>query len=285
MIKIKQKGSGWSIKLALLVYKLFGYRSIFYLLYPITFFYFLFLKDTKEPLKKYYKHLNIRLTNRVYYEHLRQFSIAFLDRFATRIDKSIFTYEHEEYEELVELFKGGIVLIQSHFGGWAGSSNIPELKNKIHIVMQESMLESIKILENSIKTKTEISVIDLNQNSIITSIQIANALMNDEVVATMGDRAINYKSTIRCEFLGAQANFNKNPFEIAYKTNKPVVLFFIIFISQRRYKVKFIKINMDRNLKQIDSVKNAIHVYAKEYEKILRTYPNQWFNFYDFWSK
>lgn len=285
MSKTTQRGSAWSVKLAISIYKVFGYKAIYYLLYPITFFYYLFLRDVKKSLKIYYKHLDIDFTNKIYYEHLRMFSIAFIDRFATKIDKTSYIYEYDDYPELLRLFNNGLILIQSHFGGWAGSSNISESSNKIHIVMQESMLETIKTVEDSIESKMKTSIIDLNQGTIVTSVQIANALMQNEVVAIMGDRALNPQSTVSMEFLGEVANFNKNPFQIAYKMDKPIVLFFVVFISMRKYKIKFIQINMNKSLNQDDAINQAVSIYVNEYESIVKQYPHQWFNLYDFWSK
>jgi predicted LPLAT superfamily acyltransferase len=57
MAKGKQRGSGWSIRLALSLYRLFGYKFIYYLQYPIAFFYFLVASNAKKPLKIYYKNL------------------------------------------------------------------------------------------------------------------------------------------------------------------------------------------------------------------------------------
>ena len=47
----KQRGSGWSIKLAFNLYKLFGYKFIYIIMYPVTFFYFIFASNVKESLK------------------------------------------------------------------------------------------------------------------------------------------------------------------------------------------------------------------------------------------
>jgi len=285
MDNTKQRGSGWSIKLVFNLYKLFGYNFIYYLMYPVTFFYYLFAKNVRESLEIYYKHLGIKLTNKIYYEHLRIFAITMVDRFITKVDKKAYIYEYDDIETPLQVFSNATVLIQSHFGGWASSTNVSRSENRINIVMKEAVLDSIKNIEDSIQTKSNISIIDLNQGALITSIQIANALMANEVVAMMGDRASNPKSTIECEFLGELATFNKNPFEIAYKVNKPIMLYFIIYLDKQRYKIEFIKIDMEKKLNEKDSIQKALKIYVLEYERLVKKYPNQWFNFYDFWMK
>ncbi len=281
----KQRGSAWSIQLALFLYKLFGYKFLYTLLYPITFFYFLVAKNAKEPLKIYYKNLGIEFNNKIYYEHLRIFAVCMVDRFASKINPENYTFEYENIEIPVKTLESGTVLVYSHFGGWAASSSGVHVKNKIHIVMREAMLDGMREVENALGLKSQLNIIDLNQGTIAVSVQIANALMNEEVVTIMADRASNAKAEMEVLFLNKKARFNKNPFQIAYKTDKPIVAYFIIFAGIQHYKVEYIIIDMDRSKAEDEAVREALIQYVKKFEEIIKQYPNQWFNFYDFWEK
>jgi len=281
----KQRGSAWSIQLALFLYKLFGYKFLYTLLYPITFFYFLVAKNAKEPLKIYYKNLGIEFNNKIYYEHLRIFAVCMVDRFASKINPENYTFEYENIEIPVKTLESGTVLVYSHFGGWAASSSGVHVKNKIHIVMKEAMLDGMREVENALGLKSQLNIIDLNQGTIAVSVQIANALMNEEVVTIMADRASNAKAEMEVLFLNKKAKFNKNPFQIAYKTDKPIVAYFIIFTGIQHYKVEYIIIDMDRSKTEDEAVREALIQYVKKFEEIIKQYPNQWFNFYDFWEK
>ncbi len=281
----KQRGSAWSIQLALFLYKLFGYKFLYTLLYPITFFYFLVAKNAKEPLKIYYKNLGIEFNNKIYYEHLRIFAVCMVDRFASKINPENYTFEYENIEIPVKTLESGTVLVYSHFGGWAASSSGVHVKNKIHIVMREAMLDGMREVENALGLKSQLNIIDLNQGTIAVSVQIANALMNEEVVTIMADRASNAKAEMEVLFLNKKARFNKNPFQIAYKTDKPIVAYFIIFTGIQHYKVEYIIIDMDRSKAEDEAVREALIQYVKKFEEIIKQYPNQWFNFYDFWEK
>ena len=260
-MKTKQRGSGWSIKLVFNLYKLFGYKFIYYLMYPVTFFYFIFATNVKESLKIYYKHLGIELTSRRYYEHLRIFAITMVDRFITKVDPKSYTYLYDDGDTPLTVFNKSTILLQSHFGGWASSSNVSRTSNKIHIVMQEALMDSIKDIEESIDIKTNVSIIDLNSGALSVSIQIANALMNDEIVAMMGDRASNKKAIISAEFLGQEAYFNKNPFQIAYKMNKPIMVYFVLYLEMQRYKFEYLKIDLDQNKSEEESIKEGLQKY------------------------
>ncbi|CAA6818533.1 MAG: Lysophospholipid acyltransferase [uncultured Sulfurovum sp.] len=290
MQETQQRGSAWSIKLALILYNIFGYKFIYYLLYPITFFYFLLAGNVKKSLKIYYKHLNLAFNNRVYYEHLRVFAICLVDRFVSKIDPKSYNFIYDNIEVPSAILEKGTVLIYSHFGGWAASSTGAHVKNSVNIVMQEILLDGIKAIENSIEKaskveKSNVNIIDLNQGSIVVSVQIANALLNEEVVAIMADRASNTKSETEVFFLGEKAKFNKNPFQVAYKVNKPLLVYFIVLVGMKKYKVEYINIDMDQSKKEAEAVAEALNIYVKKFEEIVQKYPNQWFNFYDFWEK
>lgn len=284
-MKTKQRGSAWSIKLAFNLYKIFGYKLVYYIMYPVTFFYFIFASNVKKSLIIYYKHLDMPFTNKVYYEHLRIFAICMVDRFIAKVDPKSYTFTYDDIEEQKKILNNGSILLYSHFGGWAASSNAPIVKSKINIVMQEELLNGIKKIEENIDSSTNIHIIDLNSGMISVSVQIANALMDNETVVMMADRAANIKGEMEVNFLNGTANFNKNPFQIAYKTDKPILAYFIVLNNMQEYKVIHINITMDKTKKQEEAVMKALKEYTKKYEEVIKIYPNQWFNFYDFWEE
>ncbi len=254
-------------------------------MYPVTFFYFLVSSNVRKALKIYYKRLDSEFTNALYYEHLRIFAITMVDRFITKADPKAYEFIYDDGDTPLEIFKSSTILLQSHFGGWASSSNASRTPNKIHVVMQETMMNSIKEIEEEIDIKSNISVIDLNQGTIAVSIQIANALMADEIVAIMGDRASNDKAVIKTQFLGKSASFNKNPFQIAYKMGKPILVYFVLYVGIQKYKIEYIKIDMNKEKPEAEAIDKALKLYVAKYEDVIRRYPNQWLNFFDFWSK
>jgi len=285
MSKGKQRGSGWSIKLALWVHDTFGYNFIYFLLYPISFFYLLVASNAKQGLIPYYQHLNQPFTIKVYFQHLHTFAICMIDRFVSKMTPDKYTFAYKDQDVPHEILEEGAILLYSHFGGWAASQNGAHIKNKINVVMQEVMREGIKAIEDELKLTSQIHIIDLNQGTLAVSVQVANALMNNEIVAIMGDRAANEKSELSLPFLGEEAYFNKNPFQIAYKTKKTIVVYFIILTGKQKYTVEYITITMDQERKEALAIYDAMLEYVTKYEEIVKRYPQQWFNLFDFWEK
>ncbi len=280
----KQRGSAWSIKLVFNLYRIFGYKFIYYLMYPISLFYALLSRNVKVALKDYYKHLGQEMSFYTYFEHSRIFAITMVDRFITKVDPSSYKFVYDDPDRPLEIFSNKTILVLSHFGGWAASSNSSRSSNILNIVMKEALKGGIKEIENDLGYKSTQKIIDINQGPIAVSISIANALMANEVVAIMGDRASNPNATIAVEFLGKEALFNKNPFQIAYKTKTPLVAYFVMLTGLQEYKVEFIEIDIDYEKKVNKAIKEAVLEYVKKYEVVLKEYPQQWFNFYDFWQ-
>lgn len=285
-MSVRQRGSGWSIKLAFNLYKLLGYKFIYYTMYPVSFFYFIFASNVKKSLRIYYKTLGLQFNNWIYFEHLRMFAICLVDRFISKDDPSSYNFIYDKEESIRKMMDTKTILLFSHFGGWASSSSNPITTNRINVIMQEVILDSIKDIENSIEKKvSNIKIIDQSMGQIPVSIEIANAISNDEVIAIMADRPTSDKYKHKCKFFGEDAYFNKNPFKISYKTKTPILCCFVINTGLQKYKVETIQLDLDFSLKESEAIKIAIKQYVKLFEDILIKYPNQWFNFYNFWEK
>ena len=254
-------------------------------MYPVSLLYAILSTNVRDALHDYYARLGIEMSFYRYFEHSRIFAITMVDRFITKADPTAYTFVYDDADRPLEIFSNSTVLLLSHFGGWAASSNSSRSTNVMNIVMQEAMKDTIKDIEDEIGYKDTQKIIDINKGPIAVSIAIANALMANEVVAIMGDRVSNPNATIAVEFLGEEALFNKNPFQIAYKMKKPLVAYFVILKGIQEYKVEFIEIDVDYEKKGPEAIKEAVECYVKKYEEVVKRYPNQWFNLYDFWKK
>ncbi len=254
-------------------------------MYPVSFFYALISTNVKVALRDYYLHLGSEMSFYTYFEHSRIFAVIMVDRFIAKANPKSYKFIFDDPDRPLEIFSKATILVLSHFGGWAASSHNSRSTNQMHIVMQEVLNDGIKTVEESLKIKSTLNIIDLNKGSIAASISIANALMKDEVIAIMGDRISNPNATIKCEFLGEEAYFNKNPFQIAYKMKTPMVAYFVMLTGLQEYKIEFIEIDIDYDKKVDEAIKEAVESYVVKYEEVVKRYPNQWFNLYDFWKK
>jgi predicted LPLAT superfamily acyltransferase len=281
----KQRGSGWSIRLVYCLYRAFGYTFIYYLMYPVSFFYFLVAHNVKAALKDYYARIGVPFNNRVYFTHLRHFAITMCDRFISKVRPNDYRFEIEKEEELLVTMRQGCILLLSHFGGWAAAGNCFH-DATIHIVMQEALLEEIKRIEEDLPSvQSNIHVIDLAKGGVAVSLEIASALLKNEIVAMMGDRAREAKHHHPVLFFGHEADLNQNPFLLAYKTQKPIVALAVIYQKPQCYKIKYLKIIMQKKNPQSEEIHKAMQAYADFLASVVACHPEQWFNFYHFWKE
>ena len=284
----KQRVGGLVVRTLYKLYRLFGYKFVYFSLYFVVFYYFLFARNVRESLNIYYKHLNIKFSNTLYFKHLLHYAITTSDRFISKSNPELYTIINPDKKLLLQEIKNGSILLANHLGGWATAINYFNYSNtKFHIVMNEMMIKSAKEFEDIIEKKNtnSVNIIDLSKGSISSYITIANALLNNESVALMADRAIDPKDNYKIDFFGEKANFNKNPFVIAYKTKKPIILIFVVYEKLLQYKELFYKVELDYNLPVEQAVTEGMEEYVEYLSSILIQYPTQWFNFYNFWEK
>jgi len=278
---IAKKDNSLGYSLLLFIYKVLGYKAVSFILNFVALYYVLFARKVKVDLESFYNAQNIKLTNKIFFKHIKSFATSLLDRFVSRINPEDFTYNGVN-QEYLDTFKesGGIVLL-SHFGGWASSTHNLSTKNipPMNVVMQDNTNKSMQEVEADVKdeNKQNVKIIDVNQGAFATNIQIANVLMQGEIVAMMADRVADEKRKIKVKFFSKDVYINKDPFDIAKRMNKPMIVVHTINKGSREYEARYYK---------IDSENNTLEENAQNYmdilEDVVKEYPYQWYNFYDY---
>lgn len=282
-MEVKQRGSGLGHTIILMMYRILGYRFVAFILNFVALYYVLFTPSVRASLQSYYDRLGLKLGYRAYFRHIKKFSLSIFDRFVAQIDPDELELVRDNRECFYELKNSGGVVLLSHMGAYAAAAyclraDIPMM----HIVMREESIEEIQKVEKEIGRENEgsVNIIDLNQGVLIANVQIANAIMNKEVVAMMVDRVVDKKRVVKVNFLGSEVPINRNPFEIALKLKTHVVAVFVVGLGVKKYNLIF---------EQLRAEGQSIEQFAQEYmnilEKMVKKYPDQWYNFYDFFNQ
>ncbi len=284
MSQAKQISNSFSIKLAYFLYKIFGYNFLYFLLYLIVLIYSWLVLDVKKNLKIYYENIGLQYSYKLYCKHLFVFAITFVDRFVSRMDPSKYQFQDRWTHTDKSFFNTGGIMVFSHVGGWAMSSNSIKTDKNIHIVKSEAIKSDIAQIEKNLKTQNRYNTIDIKDGNISNMITISNALLDGDIVVMMADRPHNDKQKEKHKFFGVDAYWNKAPFEIAYKLKKSLVVYFVVYIKKQNYKMIRQSITYDYELQKDEAISDAIRQYIKIYEKTIKKYPTNWLNFYNFWQ-
>ena len=106
------------------------------------------------------------------------------------------------------------------------------------------------------------------------------ALNNGEYICFNGDRFVNRDQTLHTEILGGEALLPSGPFKIAAKCRVPVIFYYAM--REKSYTYRFIF--EEATFEGRPTHEQLVAQYAASLDRIVRKYPRQWFNFYDFWN-
>jgi predicted LPLAT superfamily acyltransferase len=282
----KTKGSLTGYKIFLFFINTLGLNFAYYLLRIVTLYYYLFASKPKNALLDFYQnilHIQRASAKKLVRKNFYIFGQTLVDRAAFllgRNEQFTHTFENEQYLiDIRDQGKGGI-LLSAHLGNWETAGNL--LKGRItptiNIVMLDAEVESIKQYMDLSTGGSRFKVIAI-KNDLSHIISIRNALINNEFVAIHSDRYLEGARFIELDFLGKKAKFPHGPFVIASKFDAPVT--FVFAAKNGKYSY-----HLSATLPITSKMKpeEIARLYVTELEKKVKEYPEQWFNYYNFFN-
>ena len=118
------------------------------------------------------------------------------------------------------------------------------------------------------------------KNDLSHIISIRNALVNNEFVAIHADRYLEGAKFIELDFMGKKAKFPYGPFVIASKFDAPVTFVFAAKDGEYSYHL-----SATAPITQKMKPEEIARLYVDELEKKVRQYPEQWFNYFNFFQE
>lgn len=282
---------GYKIFVALL--KNFGLKPAYFLLRFVALYFFLFSPSSFRNIYQVYRHrLKFGFFKSVFfiYRNYFIFGQVLLDKTATLAGfRSEFTFDFDGEQYLREMAAGntGCLLISAHLGNFEMAGHMLErLDARVNIIMLDAEYQRIRNYLSSI-TQKSFHVIAIREDNAHV-FEISRALENREILCIHGDRFLEGNKTLEIDFLGEKARFPTGPFYLAMKYNIPVS--FVFAMKERRSHYHFYATPPKHYRQQgnmagrDDMLRTIIHDYIDEVEQKLRKYPEQWFNYYNFWA-
>ena len=99
------------------------------------------------------------------------------------------------------------------------------------------------------------------------------------------DRFLEGNKTLIANFLGEPARFPMGPFLLASKFKVPVSYVFAVKESNLHYHLFSSPVKDYSAVAKNDIMQQMLNEYVAEIEKKITKYPEQWFNYYDFWEQ
>jgi len=255
-------------------------------------FYMLFRRKGYLSIYRYFrKHFSCSPLKAFFKTYLNHFIFGqcMLDRFAVYAGrKNFFRLQFTGNEEFHRLLddKKGFIIASSHTGNFELSGYLlKQDKKRINALIFGG--ETKEVMENRLR------LLNMNNVSIIPVMDdmshiftINDALSAGEIVSMPCDRIFGSAKSVECDFLSGKADFPLGAFTLAAHFDVPVVAIFVMKESATNYHIyiKPIVINDSVQVSKREKTELLTRRFVESLEETVRKYPEQWFNFYQFWK-
>jgi len=284
----KSQGNTTGFRIFIFLIKTFGVRSAYFLLYFVAGYFFTFSYKSSRHILNYYKRLGFKglKSYTMLYRNYYVFGQTLIDKIAVMANTSTkFTIDfdgEENLREMVKVGKGGL-LLSGHAGNWEAAGHLlKRLNTKINIVMYDGEDEQIKNYLDSVTGEKNFNVIYV-KNDLSHIYKISEALSANQIVCMHADRFRPGNKTLQCKFLGEKARFPEGPFLLTLKLKVPVAYVYSFKESATHYHFFSTEIKYFYQ-SQGSTMQSILEDFAQSLEGMLKRYPEQWFNYYDFWE-
>ena len=221
----------------------------------------------------------------VYANHFR-FGQIILDRFGVYAGKKYqFKTDGLPLMDELEMHPEGFILLSCHVGNYEIAGYSLKTKSKKFNALVYAG-ETATVMENRqrILSQNNMSMIPVKED--LSHLFALNAALdNGEMVSMPADRIFGSQKSIACDFFGTNANFPLGAFAMAVQKNVPVLAVFVMKEGMKQYHAYVQKVMCDKQAGKREQMAQLAQSFAKCLEAIVRCYPTQWFNYYDFWEQ
>ena len=184
----------------------------------------------------------------------------------------------------------GAICITPHLGNWeiggllfsfrGGSLNV--------LTLDERDLDTRSFREE-MRRRRGIKILYINprDKSPMAILDAVKALRRNEIVAMLGDR-IESQKTMVFDFFGRKTAFPIGVAILAMATEAPVLPVFVVMERNRKYRGIIeppIYFNPSSREDREAVIREGMKRLIKIFEVYIEKYPDQWYNFYSYWSE
>ena len=283
---------------------------IFVLIYPISFFFYIFSKRGRVEAKNYQRQMKEFTGGKVPlkispFKQILSFSLCVMEKMEGWLGNyhynELVTHDDDLKFLQSQLEQGkGALFIGSHLGNIEllrslssfGENGIIR-KISVTAIMELKSTEQFNRTLKEVNPNVDFQVIDPEKIGVNTIVELQEQIENGGLVVITGDRtsARSRSRIIREKFLGKDADFPYGVFVLALLLKAPTYYVFGLRTKTASLRPKYhifvekSKVDFERPSSKRDE---KIHALCKEFvvklEKYCIQFPYQWYNFYNFWK-
>ena len=181
----------------------------------------------------------------------------------------------------------GAILVSPHLGNWElGGLGLADLGYTVNVLTFREPDEKVNELREVVRKERGIRFIyvDRDDTSPLAIIEAVNALRRNEVLALLGERD-GSSHTIRMDFFGIPTDIPVGPAYLALASGAPVIPVFVP-LENGKYSTLMEEAIYFRggHGQHSEAIRSGMQRLVTVFERYIRQYPDQWYNFYDFFG-
>lgn len=220
---------------------------------------------------------------KTYVNHCK-FGQVVIDRFAMYAGKR-FKMVIDGYDAFLTLSekKEGFVQLSAHVGNYelAGYSLRSETKKMYALVY---FGEKASVMENRQRMfcGNNIGMIAVKPD-MSHLFEMDRVLVDGDILSMPADRFTGSEKSLTYRFLDADARFPMGPFSVATMRGLDVLAVNVMKTGTKRYTIFVRRLTYDKTAKRKEQIQQLGAAYVAELEWIVRQFPEQWYNYFEFW--
>lgn len=213
------------------------------------------------------------------------FSQVVIDKFALfagrRMHISI-----EGYDNFLSLSAraGGFVMLSAHIGcyemaGYELCSQDKPFNALVYAGEKEAVMKG----RDKLFTENNIKMIPV-RDDMSHLFGINSALQRGEIVSIPADRVFGSPKVVTVQLLGRSVHLPAGPFSVPAMRGDSVLAVNVMKTGVREYTAYVTPLDYDRKAPRRQQIQQIADGYARELGRMLKRYPAQWYNYFDFWK-
>ena len=285
----KSKGTVLGYRIFVFLMRHLGIYAAYSLLIFVAFYYFLTEWQSNRFMFYYFRHrLGYSLAKTIGSLYLSYFTFGqiIIDKIAILAGlEHKFTFDFDGQELLFKLLEEqqGGVLISAHIGNFEIAEPFfrkIDLKLQISTITTDMERSVIKEYLEGITERKSLNQYIYVKPDMSHIFEINDVIAHKNIVCFTGDRYFEGGRSLKGHLLGAEAIFPAGPFVIASRLKVPVVFVYVMKEKGLHYHL-YARI---AEVKKADA-ESLLEAYTDSMEQMLRKYPLQWFNYFNFWEQ
>lgn len=213
-----------------------------------------------------------------------RFAQVIIDRFAVYGGRR-FRFEVEGLDQYNLLAEGesGFVQVFSHAGNYElAGYELRQPRKRLYALLFRDGSQTIMDNRASVFAPNGVEMVFV-QPDMSHIFLLSNVVRDGNIASIPGDRIFGSRKFVECQFMGSPARFPLGPFRLAAVRQAPIVAIFVMKESWSSYRI-FVR-RLDSSAQgQKPTAKGLAQQFATNLEEVVRRYPEQWFNYFDFWQ-